>query len=263
MADKEMPLTAHLEELRGVLLRSILAWAVAFVGCFLCRDALFGLLFAPSRSDFVFYRLLCKLADSTGWLSLCPEAFESHFISTELTAQFMTHMEVALWAALVIVSPYIIILLYRFVSPALYQKERRFSVRLTVSAMALFLTGVVLNYFVIFPLSYRFLATYQVQNDVINTITLSSYISTFLILSLVLGVMFELPVITGFLGRMGLIDAGMLRKYRKHALVIILIIAAVITPTGDAVTLLIVTAPVYLLYEASILVVRFTCKENA
>ena len=254
--ENNMSLGEHLDELRGVLLRGLGAWAVTFVLCFAMRKQLFAVLFAPTDSRFCLYRLLCFIGDKTGMPSLCPEPFETHFISTELTAQFTTHLSASLWAGLVIASPYIIILLYRFVAPALYEKERRFSIALTTAAAALFFAGILLNYFLIFPLSYRFLATYQVLPDVVNTITLSSYISSFLVLSLLMGVMFELPVVTWFLSRMGLVDSTALKKYRKHALVIIMIVAAVITPTGDAVTLCIVTIPVYLLYELSILVVR-------
>ncbi|MBQ9339347.1 MAG: twin-arginine translocase subunit TatC [Paludibacteraceae bacterium] len=254
--EKNMSVWEHLDELRGVLWRALLVWAAAFVVCFALRDPLFRILFAPSQSDFCLYRALCRMAELTGWQFLCPDSFDSHFISTELTSQFMTHLSASLWAGLVVASPYIIILLYRFVSPALYEKERRFSGALVAAAGCLFLAGVLLNYFLIFPLSYRFLATYQVQADVVNTITLSSYISSFLVLSLMMGVMFELPVVTWFLSHIGLVDRSALRRYRKHAFVIIMIVAAVITPTGDAVTLLIVTLPVYLLYEISILAAK-------
>lgn len=250
-----MSLGEHFEELRGVLLRGLMAWAAGFVVCFALRNLLFRFLFAPASSDFILYRGLCRLSEWTGWASLCPESFESHFISTELTAQFTTHLSASLWGGLVLAAPYIIILLYRFVAPALYEKERWFSVRLTIAASLLFFAGVALNYLLIFPLSYRFLATYQVQEDVVNTITLSSYISSFLVLSLMMGVMFELPVVTWLLARMGFVDKKSLRHYRKHALVIIMIVAAVITPTGDAATLCIVTLPIYLLYELSILAI--------
>ena len=141
-------------------------------------------------------------------------------------------------------------------APALTLTEKRFSVRLTVTGSILFLLGVLLNYFIIFPFAYRFLSTYQVQPDVVNQITISSYISLFLVLSLLMGVLFELPVLAYFLTRMGLLSAQTMRRYRKHAFVAILIIAAVITPTGDAVTLLLVTLPIYALYLLSILVAK-------
>lgn len=168
----------------------------------------------------------------------------------------MTHLTVSLAAGLVVSSPYIIAKFYGFVAPALQHTERKFSVRIVVAGSILFWLGVLLNYFLIFPFAYRFLSTYQVQADVVNQITISSYISLLLILSLLMGVLFELPIVAYFLARMGLLSAQTMRRYRKHAFVAILIIAAVITPTGDAVTLLLVTLPIYALYLLSILVAK-------
>ncbi|MBQ8100046.1 MAG: twin-arginine translocase subunit TatC [Paludibacteraceae bacterium] len=259
--DKNLPLTAHLDELRKVLLRCLAAWAAGFVLCFCLRDQLFGLLFAPTQTDFVLYRALCRLAEWTGWASLCPPPFEARFISTELTAQFMTHVQVALWSGLVLAAPWLLVQLYGFIAPALYQRERRYSVGLVAASLMLFLAGVLLNYFLIFPFSFRFLVTYQVLPDVTNQITLASYVSSFLVLSLLMGVLFCLPVAAWFLARMDLVSARQMRRYRRHAVVAVLVVAAVITPTGDAFTLLLVSLPVYLLYELSILVVRFTAPE--
>lgn len=255
--ERNMPLSEHLEELRGVLIRSLIAWTVGFVLCFCLRDYLFAILFAPASDDFCLWRGIEHLTAAIG-SPLVFSPIPSHFISTELTAQFMTHLQVALWAGLVLAAPYIVLELYRFVAPALYEREKRYSIRLTMAAVVLFLCGVLINYFIIFPFAYRFLASYQVQEEVMNHITLSSYISNFLILSLMMGVMFELPIVSWFLAKMGLVNASRLKQYRKHAIVVILIVAAVITPTGDAFTLLIVSLPVYLLYELSILIVRLT-----
>ena len=246
----------HLEEFRGVLLRCLAAWLAGTVLAFCFKKLLFGLLFAPSSSGFVSYRGLCRMARLTGWESLCPGAFEAQFINTELAAQFMTHVKVALWAGLVVTFPFLLAQLYGFVVPALYERERRYTVPLLIVGSLLFLAGVLLNYFVIFPFSFRFLAGYQVYGEVVNQISLSSYISSFVMLSLLMGLLFEIPIVNYFLAKMGILTAETLKNYRRHAIVGICIVAAVITPTGDAVTLMLVSLPIYLLYEASIVIVK-------
>ena len=246
----------HLDELRGVLLKSLGALLVTSIAAFCCKDWLFAVLFAPVQSDFVLYRGLCRLAQATGWTALCPEAININFLNTELTAQFMTHVEVSLFAGLILASPLIVYWLYGFVAPALYARERKYSVALIVCSLLLFVAGVCLDYFLIFPLSFRFLGTYQVTELVTNQISLSSYISLFVVLALLLGLLFEVPVLTWFLSRLGVLKRAHLQRFRRHVFVAILIIAAVITPTGDPFTLLLVTLPVYLLYELSIHIIK-------
>ena len=248
----------HLEEFRKVLFRCLIAWLIVSILAFCFKDLLFRVLFAPSSADFVSYRGLCRLAQATGWETLCPNAFEAQFINTELAAQFMTHIKVALWAGLVITFPFLLVQLYGFIVPALYEREKRYTMPLLLAGSLLFLAGVLLNYFVIFPFSFRFLANYQVYGAVENRISLSSYISAFVMLSLLMGLLFEIPILNYFLAKMGLLTAETLKKYRRHAIVGICIVAAVITPTGDAVTLALVTLPIYLLYEASIAIVKRT-----
>jgi sec-independent protein translocase protein TatC len=153
-------------------------------------------------------------------------------------------------------SPYILYELFRFVSPGLYQNERRYGLWIVGAAYVMFVVGTLINYFVIFPLTVRFLGTYQVSPDVANMLTLQSYIDTLLGMSLVMGVVFELPVVCGLLGRMGLITDRMMSTYRRHAVVAILVLAAIITPTTDVFTLFVVALPIYLLYELSIQIVR-------
>ncbi len=177
-------------------------------------------------------------------------------INTELTQQFIVHIEVAMLVGLIAVLPYILIELMRFIGPALYAHEKKAMLPIVIGGYTMFMIGVALAYFLIFPLTYRFLAAYQVSETVENLISLRSYISTLLMLAAMMGILCELPVICGILARLGLLKAGAMRRYRKHAIVIILIIAAVITPTGDAFTLMIVALPIYLLYELSIGIVR-------
>ena len=241
----------HLEELRGCLLKALVAVALCAVAAFCCKDWLFALVMAPSKSDFITYRLFSRL---TG----VANDFHIDLFNPELAQQFLVHMKVALWMGLLLVSPYLLYLLFHFVAPGLYAHERRYALRAVGSGYVMFLLGVALNYLLIFPLTFRFLGTYQVSADVSNQIALSSYISILLMLCFLMGVVFELPVLCWLLAKLGLLKPDFMRKYRKHAVVAILIIAAVITPSGDAMTLSLVALPIYALYEISILVVKKT-----
>lgn len=240
----------HLDILRGSLIRMLVAAIVAGVAAFLLKDWLFDVVLAPSSSDFITYRLLGV------------EPFRIELVNTGLTEQFMIHMKVSLVAGILIASPYILYLLFRFISPALYDNERRYSVRLTVVAYLMFLFGVAVNYFVIFPLTVRFLGTYQVSDDIHNLLTISSYVDTLAMMSLVFGIVFEIPVVSWLLARFGLLKSVWMSRYRRHAIVAIVIVAAVITPTSDVFTLFMVSLPIWLLYEASVLIVRITEKKN-
>jgi sec-independent protein translocase protein TatC len=179
-------------------------------------------------------------------------------MNTGLTEQFMVHMRTAIYAGLLVASPYILYELFRFVSPGLYQNERHYAVWIVGAAYLMFIIGTLINYFVVFPLTVRFLGTYQVSPDVANMLTLQSYIDTLLGMSLVMGVVFELPVVCALMGRMGLLTDHFMAEYRRHAVVAILVVAAIITPTTDVFTLFIVALPIYLLYEVSIQIVRIT-----
>lgn len=255
--EKKMTFWDHLDELRKVFFRIVVA--VLFLSCiaFVFKDFLFNIILAPQRADFILYRFFNQLAVKLDMPSLAVEDFHVDLINTQLASQFMIHMSVALYAGLLLASPYIIYTLFGFISPALHAAEKRTCLKILFPACLLFLTGILLNYYVIFPLSFRFLATYQVSEAVTNLISLSSYISSFTMLSLLLGAAFEIPVIAYFLAKLHFITAGILKKFRKHSLVGILIIAAIITPTSDIFTLLLVSAPLYLLYELSIIVTSF------
>ena len=235
----------HLDVLRGSIIRSLTAVGVFAVIAFALREELFAVVLAPSSSSFVSYRLLSI------------DAFRLHLMNTGLTEQFMVHMRVAVYAGLLCASPYILYELFRFVSPGLYQNERRAATWIVGSAYVMFVTGTLVCYFVIFPLTVRFLGTYQVSPEVDNMLTIQSYVDTLISMCLVIGVVFELPVVCAILGRMGLISGTLMSRYRKHAVVAILVVAAIITPTTDAFTLLVVALPIWLLYEASIVLVRW------
>ncbi len=239
----------HLDELRSCLLKALAAVVLCAVAAFCCKELLFAIGMAPSRSDFVTYRLFTRL---TGVSS----EFHIDLFNPELAQQFLVHMRVALWMGLLVVSPYVLYLLFHFVAPGLYAHERRYAVSAVGSGYLMFLMGVALNYFIIFPLTFRFLGTYQVSPDVPNRIALTSYVGMLLMLCLVMGVMFELPVLSWLLAKVGVLKADFMTRYRKHAIVVIVILAAVITPTGDAITMSVVALPIYLLYEVSVLVVK-------
>lgn len=251
----------HLEELRRMLFRILAAVMVIAVVVFCLKDWTFKMLMAPSQWDFITYRYIEKLLH---WLGSDFTFSEYHInlIATELSSQFMTHVTAALYLGLLGASPYILVELFRFITPALYENEKKYSVRIAIAMYLLFVVGVLMSYFILFPISFRFLGTYSVTDMVESNITLHSYISTFTALTLVMGLVFQLPVIAFFLGKIGAVKSDFLKRYRKHALVIIMVIAAIITPP-DLMTLVLVTIPLYLLYEVSIGVLKRIEKKKA
>ncbi len=246
-----MDFWGHLDELRSRMLKALAAVTAGAATAFCCKDRLFAFVMAPASPDFVTYRLFDRMAGGGGGGSI-------DLFNPELAQQFLTHLRVSLMAGLLAVSPYLLYLLFGFVSPGLYAGERRCAVKAVGGGYVMFLLGVALSYFVVFPFAFRFLGTYQVSPEVPNRIALSSYIDMLLLLCLLMGVMFELPILCWLLAKVGLLKAPLMACYRRHAVVVILIVAAVITPTGDAVTLALVSLPVYLLYELSILIVKRT-----
>ena len=222
---------------------------------FCLKDTTWGILMAPSEWDFCTYRWLETTMQAVG-IDFHFNEFHVDMIATDLSSQFMTHITTAVYLGLLGASPYILYELFRFISPALYENERKYSVQVAVIIYVLFLLGVLMSYFVLFPISFRFLGTYSVSAKVVSNITLDSYISTFVSLTLVMGVVFQLPVVAFFLGKLGVASSWMLSKYRKHALIVIMLVAAIITPP-DLMTLILVTIPLYLLYEVSIRVVKW------
>ena len=256
MSDKQN-FWEHLDELRSSIIKMLIAVVGATIAAFCFKAELFDVLLAPCNSDFVTYRLLENIAQNVTSGTVSPLApIEVQLINTGLAHQFMLHIKAAFSIGLLAASPYIVYLLFHFVAPALYARERKYAVRLVVSGYAMFVVGLLLAYYLIFPLTFRFLGAYQVSAMVANTVTLASYLETLLMLSLTMGIVFEIPVLCRILGSMGVISAQMMNRYRRHVIVALLIIAAIITPTADAFTLLLVALPMWLLYELSIVVVR-------
>ena len=234
----------HLDELRSRIIRVLLIIVISTVVAFLLKEPLFNVVLAPRSSEFVSYRLLGV------------SAFSIHLINTGLTEQFMVHIRTSLYIGVLLASPYIIYEMFRFVSPGLYDNERRYALWIVGSAYVMFILGTLLNYFLVFPLTVRFLGTYQVSADVTNMLTLQSYIDTLISMSFLMGVLFELPVVCWLLGRIGIINAQMMGAYRRHAIVAILVLAAIVTPTTDVFTLFVVALPIWILYELSVLIVK-------
>ena len=248
--EQQMSFWEHLDVLRGVLVRIAVVVLVCAVAAFCFKDGLFALLLAPNSPDFFLYRLLARIMPDMAFPAAAIE-----IINTGLADQFTIHIKTACYVGLVCASPYVLYALLRFVAPALYTREKHYVYRLVGWGYLLFMAGVALSYCVIFPFAFRFLGTYQVSGEVANKITLQSYMSTFCTLALLMGLLFEVPIVCWTLGRMGLLTAPLMHRYRRHVIVVILILAAVITPTTDVFTLLLVSVPIYLLYEISILLV--------
>lgn len=244
----------HLEVLRRMLFRIIAVVMVLAVAIFCFKDKTFEFLLAPSQWDFVTYRCIEKFLHQLG-SSFTFSEYHINLIATELSSQFMTHITTALYLGLLGASPYILVELFHFITPALYENEKKYSVQVAAIMYLLFIIGVLMSYFILFPISFRFLGTYSVSGMIESNITLKSYISTFTTLTLVMGLVFQLPIIAFFLGKLEVVTASMLKQYRKYAFLIIMVVAAIITPP-DLMTLILVTIPLYLLYEVSILVLR-------
>lgn len=252
--DNLMTFGEHLEVFRKMLFRIIGITASLTVAIFCAKDTTFGLLLSPGNNHFVTYRLIEQLLGRLG-MDFHFEPYAIQLINTELSSQFMTHVSTSVYLALLFVSPYIVVELYRYIAPALYENERRYSVSVAIAIYLLFILGVLMSYFVLFPFALRFLGTYQVAASVVNQINLDSYISTFVTLTLMMGLVFQLPVLSFFLAKMGILNADFMKQYRRHAFVLIGIVAAVITPP-DLFTCFMVMMPMYGLYELSILIVK-------
>jgi len=251
-----MSLGEHLDELRKYLIRIILMVTACFIGLLFLKDFLFShIILAPREPWFVTNRMLCKLSAYLGSDALCINTDALKLINIQLAGQFSAHMLVTLVASLIITFPLIIRQLWLFVKPALFPHEiKKFSTFISATSL-LFICGVLFGYFIVVPVTINFLGTYQVSEGVPNTITLMSYISTVSLITLILGIVFQLPVLIFFISRAGLITPEFMRKNRKIVIVIIFIVAAIITPP-DAFSQIMVALPLYVLYEISIYICR-------
>ncbi len=250
-AEAEMSFLDHLEELRWHLIRSTAAVVIFGLVAFFLKDFIFDtLIFGPKRPDFPTYRLLCQMSQYMGLDSFCGE-IPFRIQSRTMAGQFSAHIWTAVTAGIILAFPYIIYEFWKFISPGLKEKERKTSSGFIFAASVLFFMGVLFGYYVITPLSINFLGSYQVSKEVFNDFDLDSYISLVRASVLACGLIFELPIVIYFLTKIGLVTPEFLRKYRKFALIIVLIVSAVITPP-DIASQVIVAIPVLILYEVSI-----------
>lgn len=264
MADKELTFWDHLDVLRRMLIRILCVWFVLAVGYFMAMPYLFDkVILAPCENDFVFYELLRWIGKQ---LALQGDFFTQEFhiklVNINLAAPFLIHMSTAFWMSVVTAAPYLFYEVWRFINPALYPNEMRGVRKALGVGTVMFFIGVLLGYFMVYPLTLRFLSTYQLSALIENQISLNSYIDNFMMLVLCMGLAFELPLVTWLLSLLGVVHKAFLRKYRRHAVVIIVIAAAVITPTGDPFTLSVVAIPLYLLYELSIIMIKDKSPDN-
>ncbi len=244
----EMSFWDHLEELRWCLLRVVVVFVIALVGCFIALPHIFDtLILGPAHADFFLYR----------WLGFIYGPGEDvAIININVASQFMTHISVSMWMALLIIFPYLMYQIWVFVRPALFDKEVRGVRSAFLGGTGLFYLGCAVGYLVIFPIIFKFLTAYRVSDSIVNQINLNSYMGILLSMVFVMGLVFELPSLSWLLGKLGVISRELLKSWRRYAVVVLLVLAALITPTGDPFTLLVVFLPLYGLYELSICVVK-------
>ncbi len=255
MEKGEMSFLQHLEVLRWHLVRSASAIVICGLVAFFAKSFVFDtVLLGPMRSDFVTYRLLCEASQRFGLSDLlCIGKMNFILINTTMSGQFTTHMFVALISGLVLAFPYVIFEIWRFIKPGLYKTERKYANGMVFYTSVLFMMGVLFGYYVIAPMSVNFLGNYQVSELIVNQIDLNSYFTTLATLVLATGLVFEMPILIYFLTKIGLVTPEFMRTYRRHSIVVILIIAAVITPP-DVASQILVSLPLLVLYEISIYV---------
>ncbi len=242
----------HLEALRWHLVRSAAAIVVFAIAAFLNTGILFDkVILAAKNPDFWTYRMMCLLSERFN-IDFCIDKIPFTLINIDMSGQFTTHIYVAFVTGFVLAFPYFIWEMWRFIKPALTTTERSYSRGIVFFSSVLFIAGVLFGYYIISPLSINFLGSYQISEQVANQISLSSFISTVTMLTLSSGVVFELPVVIYFLSKIGLVTPAFLKAYRKHAMIVILIIAAIITPSPDVTSQILVAIPLFLLYEVGI-----------
>lgn len=263
-AQDAMSFWDHLEAFRWMLIRIIGAMAVFVIGGFAFIPWLFQhVVMAPSKPDFFLYRWMKTAA---GWVSVVPDdltrPFHVDIININLSSQFFLHMSLSVWLALLLTFPYIVFEIWRFVCPALYKNEQR-GVRFTfIFGTVMFFMGSCVGYSVVFPLTLRFLYSYQISPEITNQLSLDSYMNNFLMLTFMMGIIFELPLVCMGISKIGLLNRSFFSRFRRHAVVALLTLAAFITPSADPFTLMSVFIPLYVLWELSAFLVKPAPKEE-
>lgn len=252
---KEMSFLDHLEVLRWHLVRSSIAVLIFASLAFFYKSILFDdIILAQKKSDFWTYQLFCKFSNFIGkGNDLCLSDIKFSLINLTMSGQFTIHITTAIIAGIVLAFPYLLFEIWRFIRPALAKKERKYATALIFSGSFLFLIGILFGYFFISPLSVQFLGNYVVSDMVQNSISIQSFISTVTTITLACGLVFELPLLVYFLSKMGILTPEIMRKYRKIAVVITLILSAILTPP-DVTSQILLTIPLLILYEISIFI---------
>ena len=244
----------HLEVLRWALFRSACVLAVIMVGTFIAMPYIFDrFILAPTSNNFFTYRLINRIGG--GMVTLSPD-FDVQIININVASQFMTHISTSISLAAVIAFPYFIWEIWKFIEPALFEDEVKHLRPAFLGGTVMFYVGCAIGYLLVFPFTFRFLVEYNLSSSITNQINLQSYIDNFTMLILVMGIVFEMPLLAWLLSLMGILRKSFLREHKRHAVVVLLVSAAIITPSGDPFTLMLVFVPLYVLYELSILVVR-------
>ena len=255
MAEKEMSFLEHLEDLRWHLLRSIVAILITALAAFLAKNFVFDvLLFGPKKTDFLTYKILCQVSNILGFDdSFCISELPFRIQSRTMAGQFSAHIWTSITLGFVVAFPYVVYQFWKFISPGLYANEKKTASGFISISSLLFFLGVLFGYYVVTPLSIRFLGTYNVSDEIFNDFDLNSYTALVRASVLASGLIFELPILVYFMTKIGLITPELMRKYRKIALVLVMFLSAVITPP-DVASQIIVAIPVLILYELSIFI---------
>lgn len=248
----------HLEVLRWALIRIAAVLVVSVVCCFTAMPHIFDtVVLGPTSSDFFVYKWFAALGKAVPFFpDFSAGDFSVDIININVASQFMTHISTSFWMSLLLLFPYIIFELWKFIEPALFKSERRAVGKAFFSGTFMFFLGCAVGYCLIFPFTFRFLTEYRVSETVANQISLNSYMSNFLGMIFIMGLVFEMPLLAWLLSKLGILHREFLQKYRRHAVVVLLVLSAVITPSGDPVSLMLVFIPLFLLYELAVRIVR-------
>ncbi len=248
----------HLDELRGHLIRIILALLVlTIVGLIVMPKIFDSIILAPRSSDFVTYRFFEKMGEYIPFLpDFSGDSFSVTILNIDMTSQFMTYISTSFAFAVIFAIPYLFYEIWKFISPALYENETKNIKKAFIFGGIMFIIGCAVGYFIVFPLIFRFLVTFELSAHIENMLSLDSYMNNFYMLILIMGIVFELPLVFWILSNMGLVYRSFFRKFRRHAIVGSLVLAALITPSGDPFSLFVVTIPLYMLWEISAFVVK-------
>ena len=256
--ESRMTFWDHLEVLRWALIRIAAVLVILVIGCFLAMPYIFDtVILGPTTSDFFVYKWFAAAGKAVPFFpDFTDDGFSADIININVASQFMTHISTSFWLSLLLLFPYIVYELWKFVRPALFPHEKKSVGQAFFFGTFMFFLGCATGYCLIFPFTFRFLAEYQISQTIANQISLNSYMGNFLGMVFIMGVVFEMPLLAWLLSRLGILHRGFLQKYRRHAVVVLLVLSAVITPTGDPFSLLFVFIPLYLLYELAVRIVR-------